>query len=112
ENSSVEVHIDVQGGSRVATLPSNPPAASGTVTWTQGTIVDPERTYLATVAAVVDGDTLATTAKRLRFDKIPLAITTRDRLLRIQFALPEQGLFTARKYSVKVFLAAQGQEFG
>jgi hypothetical protein len=33
-------------------------------------------------------------------------------MLRIQFALPEQGLFTERNYSVRVFMAAQGQAFG
>jgi hypothetical protein len=109
---SGEVHIDVKDGSRVATLPA--PIAEtggGTTTWEQGTVVNLVRTYEARLRATREGKEMRSFPRRLRFDKVPLAITTRDRLLRIQFALPEQGLFTENKYSVKVYLAAQGQAF-
>jgi len=110
--TTAEVRIDVRDGSRVASLPGAlDEKGNGVVEWPQGTIVNLFRTYEATVHAVKDNEPVRTFPKRLKFDKVPLAITTRDRLLRIQFALPEQGLFTERKYSVLVYLAAQGQEF-
>jgi hypothetical protein len=107
-----EVTIDVAGGSRVTTLPAPIDASgNGTTTWPQGTIVNLSNTYEARLKAQIDGRDVPSFAKRLPFDRVPLAITTKDRLLRIQFALAEQGLFSERNYSVRVFLAAQGQPF-
>ncbi len=97
----------------MATLPAPVDASgNGTTRWPQGTIVNLTRTYEARLHAEKEGQPIPSFARRLRFDRVPLAITTRDRLLRIQFALAEQGLFTEKKYSVKVYLAAQGAEFG
>lgn len=106
-----DVRITVGAGSTVASLPGTLAAGQGSVTWPQGAIVDVTRPYEATLQAERDGRQMRAVPRRLRLDKVPLAVTTRDRLLRIQFALPEQGLFTTRNYSVRVFLAAGGQSF-
>jgi len=109
-----EVSIDVRPGSRVATLPAEiNESGTGTTRWPQGTIINPLSAYEARLHAQRDGEEMRSFPKRLRFDKVPLAITTRDRILRVQFALPEQGLFSFEEtnYSVQVFLAAEGAEF-
>ncbi len=107
-----EVQIDVRSGSRVAALPAPiDEAGSGTTQWPQGTIVNLLQTYEARLHVLKDGSEVRSFPRRLRFDKVPLVVTTRDRALRIQFALPEQGLFTERRYAVRVYLAQQGQDF-
>ena len=112
EVSSGTVEIAVRGGSIVTSLPALVnPAGIGSVTWPQGTIVNPLEAYDARLKVVKDGQPLPSAPKRLRFATVPVAITTRDRMLRIQFALPQQGLFTEKHYTVKVYLAAQGEDF-
>jgi hypothetical protein len=114
EPQTGEVRIEVSGGSRVATLPAEiSESGTGSTRWPQGTIINPLRSYEARLHAQRDGEVMRSFPKRLRFDKVPLAITTRDRVLRIQFALLEQGLFsfTETKYSVRVFLARDGANF-
>ena len=88
-------------------------AGTGTARWPQGTVINPSKAYEARLYAELDGQEMRSFPKRLRFEQVPLAITTRDRVLRIQFALPEQGLFSFEetKYSVRVYLAPQGQEY-
>jgi hypothetical protein len=106
-----EVRIDVVGGGRVATIDAPGAQNTGTVTWPQGTIVNTTQRYQASLYAEAEGHEIQAIPRRLKFDKVPLAITTRDRVVRIQFALAQQGLFGDRRYGVKVFLAPQGGEF-
>ncbi len=111
---SAEVRIDVRGGGQVAAIPAEiGESGTGTTTWPQGTIINPLRSYEARLRVERDGSEMRSFPKRLRFATVPLAITTRDRVLRVQFALPEQGLFsfTETNYAVQVFLAAEGSDF-
>src|SRR2546423_2753600 len=111
---TAEVHIDVEGGSRAATLPGSVSAGKGTVIWPSGTTINTSQNYLATVHAQANGGELPTIAKRVPLMKVPIAIAPRDKMLRIQFALPDQGFFTDSagnpidKYSVKIYLNADG----
>jgi hypothetical protein len=109
-----EVRIDVRGGGQVAAVPAEiNESGTGTTRWPQGTIINPLSTYEARLKAERDGHEMRSFPKRLRFATVPLAITTRDRVLRVQFALPEQGLFSFEetKYAVQIFLAAEGADF-
>lgn len=106
-----EVRIDVVGGGRVATIDAPGAENTGTVTWPKGTIVNTTQRYQASLYAEAEGHEIQAIPRRLKFDKVPLAITTRDRVVRIQFALAHQGLFKERRYGVKVFLAPQGSDF-
>ena len=90
--ATAEVHVDVRAGGRIATLPGPVVAGSGTTTWERGTVVNLTKVYEARVSAQRDGAEMPGPPRRLRFDKIPLAITTKDRALRVQFAVPRTAL--------------------
>jgi hypothetical protein len=110
--SDAYVRIDVQDGGPVTVLPGTVTNGLGAVTWVPNDIlVNPALTYLAKVDASVDGRPIRAFPRRLRFMSVPLALTMRDRLLRIQFALPGEGAFKDHKYGVKVFVAAPNGEF-
>ncbi len=109
--TTAEVHIGVVNGTQVANLPGPLADAVGSVVWPKGTIVNTGQSYQATVHVLADGHEVRPLPRRLHLDKIPLALTTRDRLLRIQFALPTQGLFTERKYGVKVYMTTPGGSY-
>ncbi len=109
--TTAEVHIGVVNGTQVANIPGPLNDAVGSVVWPKGTIVNTAQSYQATVHVLADGHEVRPLPRRLHLDKIPLALTTRDRLLRIQFALPTQGLFTERKYGVKVYMTTPGGSY-
>jgi hypothetical protein len=109
--TQAEVTIDVQGGGRVATLPGTLTGGQGQVVWPAGTVVNPSLVYEARARVERDGQPLTAFPKRLLFERVPLAMLVQDRLLRVQFALPEQGLFEESRYAVDVFVADAGGAF-
>jgi hypothetical protein len=112
--TTAEVHIDVQSGARTATLPATVSTGSGSVIWPSGAVVSPTNAYFATVHASAHGAELPTTQVRVPLLGVPIAVAPRDRMLRIQFALPDQQLFVDAKgnpidkYSVNVYLNGDG----
>jgi len=112
--TQAEVHIDVQNGARTATLPGILSSGNGSVLWPSGAKVPPSNAYFATVHATLNGSELPTTSVRVPLVGVALAVAPRDRMLRIQFALPDQKLFVDSKgnpidkYSVQVFLNGDG----
>jgi len=111
---SAEVHIDVQRGGRVATLTGPLNSGKGSVLWPNGTVVNSVNPYFATVHAQASGGELPTVQTRVPLMRVPIAVTSRDRMLRVQFALPDQKLFVDKsgnpldKFTVKVFLNSDG----
>jgi len=108
--TTAEVHIDVQTGGRVATLPGPVASGAGTVTWPSGTIVAPGFNYLGTVHAQFNGGELPTIATKVPLMRFPVAVQSHDKMVRIQVALPDQQLFLDKnnnpidKYTVKLYL--------
>ena len=108
--TTAEVHIDVQTGGRVATLPGPVASGTGTVKWPSGTIVAPGFNYLGTVHAQFNGGELPTIATKVPLLTFPVAVQSHDAMLRIQVALPDQQLFVDKngnpidKYTVKLYL--------
>jgi hypothetical protein len=105
-----EVHIDVQGGGNAATLPGSVDGGSGTVVWQSGQPVDPSKAYVATVHAQSNGAEVPTIPITLPLVGLPVVVDARnDRMLKIQFALPDQKVFVDQngslidKYTVKVY---------
>lgn len=113
---TAEVHIDVKGGNRAATMPGPVTSGKGSVVWSSGALVDSLSTYLATVHAQSNGSELPTVQTRVPLLRIPVAIQTRDRMLKIQFALPQQNMFVDNTgqpldtFTLKVFLNGSSTE--
>lgn len=107
--TSATLTIEVVDGGTVDQVASTPSAPDGGVArWPQGKVVNTTLRYGARVA--VDGGT-GGPLRPIHFDKVPLAITSRDRVMRIQFALAEQGLFTEKNYGVQVYVSGAGGGF-
>jgi hypothetical protein len=108
--TTAEVHIDALGGTRAKTLQGPVAGGSGTVTWQSGSTIDTRFTYLGTVHAQFNGAELPTVAAKVPLVRYPIAVQSKDRMVRIQVALPDQQLFKDQngnpidKYTVKVFL--------
>jgi hypothetical protein len=110
--TTAQVEVAVSGGAPVRTLPAAVASdGTGVVTWPSGTLVNPALSYQAKVVAERDGRQMNAFPKKLKFATVPVAIYNRDRMTRIQFALPYQGDAPLGRYNVFVYAAADGQQF-